>query len=59
MTQDNEGYQSSENYQPTGVTVLSGDGASFNREVQTADDLNNNDLVNVAGMQVTAKQARE
>jgi hypothetical protein len=59
MTQDNKGYQSSENYQPTGVTVLSGGGASFNREVQTADDLNDNDLINVAGMQVTAKQARE
>lgn len=59
MTQDNKGFQTSENYQPTGVTVLSNGGASFNREVQSADALADNDLINVEGMQMTAKQARD
>ena len=59
MTQDNKGYQSSTDYQPTGVTVLGNGGAGFQREVQSADALADNDLINVEGMQMTAAQARD
>lgn len=55
----NNGYHSSTEYQPTCVTVLSNGGASFAREVHNSSDLQDNDLINIDGMQVTAKQARE
>jgi len=59
MTTDNKGYQSSTDYQPTGVTVLGNGGSGYQREVQSADALEDKDLINVAGMQMTAAQARD
>ena len=59
MTQDNKGHQSSTHHEPTGVTVLGNGGAGFNREVHSADALNDDDLINVEGMQMTARQARD
>jgi len=53
MTNNND------NQANTGVTVLGNGGYGFNREVHNSSDLSDNDLINVQGMQLTAKQARE
>ena len=49
--------QSSNNYEDTGVKAKTSLG--FSRTVQNPDQLNDNDLVEVDNMQITAKMARE
>ncbi|WP_171209545.1 MULTISPECIES: hypothetical protein [unclassified Ruegeria] len=51
-----KGYASSADYSSGGVNVRTG---GFNREVHSPNDLNDNDLMEVGGMELTVKQARE
>ncbi|NOD31491.1 hypothetical protein [Ruegeria atlantica] len=49
-------YASSSDYSNGGVTVRTG---GFNREVHSTNDLNDNDLMTVDGMELTVAQARQ
>lgn len=55
---DTNSNSSSVDHQPKGVSVLSNGGAGFQREVFAEDDLADNDLVTIDGVQLTAKQAK-
>ena len=59
MTQDDKGYQSSTDYEPTSGVTVRGGASGSSRQAHNVSDLNDNDIISIDGMELKVLHARE